>query len=129
MKVTIKFYFILLQLVNICSIDGQRIYNAFAIGPMVIGGPLISVVGCSYVIYLVGPWALVGATIFLLYYPYQVFYSHKKILCITRTFSQKYCIKCGGVYYNYARYTNSTCFPMLSESRISLKGGHHFICC
>jgi hypothetical protein len=41
-------------------------------GPMIIGGPLVTVFGVFYMLWLLGPWALLGMITFLLFYPVQV---------------------------------------------------------
>lgn len=57
---------------NICSNDGQRLYDAFAIGPLLIGGPVILMYGIIYTAFLIGPWALVGSATYLSFYPFMV---------------------------------------------------------
>lgn len=61
-----------LQLVNICSNDGQRLYEAVSVGALLAGGPLVAVLGLSYTAYFLGPTALVGSTVFILFYPAMV---------------------------------------------------------
>lgn len=63
------------ELVNICSNDGQRLYDAFAIGPLLIGGPVILMYGIIYTAFLIGPWALVGSATYLSFYPFMAFIS------------------------------------------------------
>jgi hypothetical protein len=41
-------------------------------GPMIIGGPVVTVFGVFYINWLLGQWALLGMTAFLLFYPAQV---------------------------------------------------------
>jgi hypothetical protein len=41
-------------------------------GPMIIGGPVVTVFGVFYILWLLGPWALLGMATFLLFYPAQV---------------------------------------------------------
>ena len=41
-------------------------------GPMIIGGPLVTAFGVFYMLWLLGPWALLGMATFLLFYPLQV---------------------------------------------------------
>lgn len=60
------------QLVNICSSDGQRLYEAVSVGALLAGGPLVAVLGLSYTAYFLGPTALVGSTVFILFYPAMV---------------------------------------------------------
>ncbi|XP_063045855.1 ATP-binding cassette sub-family C member 5 isoform X2 [Engraulis encrasicolus] len=57
------------ELVNICSSDGQRIYEAVSVGCLLAGGPLIGLLGLSYSAYFLGPTALVGSAIFIIFYP------------------------------------------------------------
>lgn len=61
-----------IQLVNICSNDGQRLYEAVSVGALLAGGPLVAVLGLSYTAYFLGPTALVGSTVFILFYPAMV---------------------------------------------------------
>lgn len=59
------------ELINLFSSDGQRIFDMVLFGPMVIGGPLVTVFGVFYILFLLGPWALLGMATFLLFYPLQ----------------------------------------------------------
>lgn len=61
-----------LQLINICSNDGQRLYEAVSVGPLLAGGPLVALLGLSYTAYFLGPTALLGSTVFILFYPTMV---------------------------------------------------------
>jgi hypothetical protein len=38
---------------------------------MVVGGPYVAIVGSAYIIWLLGPHALVGVFTFILFYPIQ----------------------------------------------------------
>lgn len=60
------------QLINICSNDGQRLYEAVSVGPLLAGGPLVALLGLSYTAYFLGPTALLGSTVFVLFYPTMV---------------------------------------------------------
>ena len=40
--------------------------------PLSIGGPVLVVASTIYCIHYIGLWALIGALVMLLYYPYQV---------------------------------------------------------
>lgn len=60
------------QLINICSNDGQRLYEAVSVGPLLAGGPLVALLGLSYTAYFLGPTALLGSTVFILFYPAMV---------------------------------------------------------
>uniref|UniRef100_A0A8C9Z1B7 ATP-binding cassette sub-family C member 5 n=1 Tax=Sander lucioperca TaxID=283035 RepID=A0A8C9Z1B7_SANLU len=57
------------ELVNICSSDGQRLYEAVSVGCLLAGGPLVGILGLSYTAYFLGPAALLGSAIFILFYP------------------------------------------------------------
>uniref|UniRef100_A0A671R9M6 Si:ch211-221f10.2 n=1 Tax=Sinocyclocheilus anshuiensis TaxID=1608454 RepID=A0A671R9M6_9TELE len=57
------------RLVNICSSDGQRLYEAVSVGCLLAGGPLVGILGLSYTIYFLGPTALMGSAIFVIFYP------------------------------------------------------------
>lgn len=61
-----------LQLINICSSDGQRVYEAVSVGCLLAGGPLVGILGLSYTAYFLGPTALVGSAIFIFFYPAMV---------------------------------------------------------
>ncbi|XP_062380409.1 ATP-binding cassette sub-family C member 5 [Sardina pilchardus] len=77
------------ELVNICSSDGQRIYEAVSVGCLLAGGPLIGVLGLSYSAYFLGPTALVGSAVFIIFYPTMMLasrltaYFRKKCVTIT----------------------------------------------
>ncbi|KAL1262392.1 hypothetical protein QQF64_007657, partial [Cirrhinus molitorella] len=57
------------ELVNICSNDGQRLYEAVSVGCLLAGGPLVGILGLSYTAYFLGPTALVGSAVFVIFYP------------------------------------------------------------
>ncbi|KAI4897311.1 hypothetical protein NFI96_034019, partial [Prochilodus magdalenae] len=57
------------ELVNICSSDGQRLYEAVNVGCLLAGGPLVGLLGLSYTVYFLGPTALIGSAIFIIFYP------------------------------------------------------------
>ncbi|GFG38298.1 hypothetical protein Cfor_11595 [Coptotermes formosanus] len=59
------------ELINLFSNDGQRIFSMVLFGPMIIGGPVVTVFGVFYIVWLLGPWALLGMTTFFLFYPVQ----------------------------------------------------------
>jgi hypothetical protein len=48
------------------------IFDMVLFGPMIVGGPLVTAFGLFYMLCLLGPWALLGMTTFLLFYPLQV---------------------------------------------------------
>uniref|UniRef100_A0A3B5R5P7 Si:ch211-221f10.2 n=1 Tax=Xiphophorus maculatus TaxID=8083 RepID=A0A3B5R5P7_XIPMA len=57
------------ELINICSSDGQRLYEAVSVGCLLAGGPLVGILGLSYTAYFLGPTALLGSAIFIVFYP------------------------------------------------------------
>lgn len=60
------------QLVNMCSSDGQRMFDAAAVGSLLAGGPLLAVLGVAYNLYILGPTSLLGSAVFILFYPTMV---------------------------------------------------------
>lgn len=60
------------QLVNMCSSDGQRMFEAAAVGSLLAGGPLVAVLGVAYNLFILGPTSLLGSTVFILFYPTMV---------------------------------------------------------
>ncbi|KAM9852911.1 ATP-binding cassette sub-family C member 5 [Aulostomus maculatus] len=63
------------QLVNMCSSDGQRMFDAAAVGSLLAGGPLVVVLGVAYNLFILGPTSLLGSAVFLLFYPTMMFSS------------------------------------------------------
>ncbi|XP_037076068.1 multidrug resistance-associated protein 5-like isoform X2 [Pollicipes pollicipes] len=59
------------QVVNLFANDAQRIFDLCVFGPMIIGGPVIALGGVIYIGLLLGPYALFGMVIFILFYPFQ----------------------------------------------------------
>ena len=59
------------QVINLFANDSQRIYDVCSLGPLLFGGPFVAVIATFYVVYLLGPHALIGMLVFLLYYPVQ----------------------------------------------------------
>ncbi|XP_012709178.2 multidrug resistance-associated protein 5 [Fundulus heteroclitus] len=57
------------ELINICSSDGQRLYEAVSVGCLLAGGPLVGILGLSYTAYFLGPTALLGSAVFIFFYP------------------------------------------------------------
>lgn len=57
------------ELINICSSDGQRLYEAVCMGCLLAGGPLVGILGLSYTVFFLGPTALIGSSIFIIIYP------------------------------------------------------------
>ena len=52
--------------------DSQRIFEALSVGPLVLAGPVAMTAGCIYAVFYLGPWALVGCTVFVGFYPFNV---------------------------------------------------------
>ncbi|XP_071353059.1 ATP-binding cassette sub-family C member 5 isoform X1 [Trachinotus anak] len=63
------------QLVNMCSSDGQRMFEAAAVGSLLAGGPLVAVLGVAYNLFILGPTSLLGSAVFILIYPTMMFSS------------------------------------------------------
>ncbi|KAM6953651.1 ATP-binding cassette sub-family C member 5 [Aplochiton taeniatus] len=77
------------ELINICSSDGQRLYEAVSVGCLLAGGPLVGILGLSYTAFFLGPTALVGSAIFIIFYPLMMLasrltaYFRKKCVVVT----------------------------------------------
>ncbi|CAL8263711.1 unnamed protein product [Lota lota] len=77
------------ELINICSSDGQRLYEAVLMGCLLAGGPLVGVLGLAYTTFFLGPTALVGSAIFIFFYPTMMLasrltaYFRKKCVTVT----------------------------------------------
>ncbi|KAM6952830.1 ATP-binding cassette sub-family C member 5 isoform 1-T1 [Lycodopsis pacificus] len=77
------------ELINICTSDGQRLYEAVSLGCLLAGGPLVGILGLSYTAYFLGPTALLGSAIFILFYPTMMLasrltaYFRKKCVVVT----------------------------------------------
>ncbi|XP_043560558.1 multidrug resistance-associated protein 5-like isoform X2 [Chiloscyllium plagiosum] len=63
------------ELVNICSNDGQRLFEVASVGSMLTGGPLVAILGITYTTLFLGPTALLGSAVFILIYPLLMFMS------------------------------------------------------
>ncbi|XP_018604187.1 ATP-binding cassette sub-family C member 5 isoform X2 [Scleropages formosus] len=63
------------ELINMCSSDGQRMFEAAAVGSLLAGGPLIAVLGMVYNLAILGPTSLLGSAVFILFYPAMMFSS------------------------------------------------------
>ena len=79
-----------LQLVNFFANDCQRLFELMYLLPMGLSGPLMVVISTVYCISYIGPWALIGALVMLLYYPYQVCVS----LSLSLSLSFSMCFHC-----------------------------------
>uniref|UniRef100_A0A3B4Z514 Multidrug resistance-associated protein 5-like n=1 Tax=Stegastes partitus TaxID=144197 RepID=A0A3B4Z514_9TELE len=77
------------ELINICASDGQRLYEAVSVGCLLAGGPLVGILGLSYTAYFLGPTALLGSAIFIIFYPAMMLasrltaYFRKKCVAVT----------------------------------------------
>ncbi|CAG5134056.1 unnamed protein product, partial [Candidula unifasciata] len=65
------------DIVNIISNDGQRIWDGIIMGPFIIGGPMILIMGCVYSIVYLGPWTLVSFLVLIGFYPYAMMLAKK----------------------------------------------------
>ncbi|KAL8625042.1 hypothetical protein ACOMHN_012051 [Nucella lapillus] len=63
------------ELVNLVGNDSQRIFEALAIGPLVLAGPVAMAAGSIYAVFYLGPLALVGCMVFVGFYPFNTFVS------------------------------------------------------
>ncbi|KAL0973582.1 hypothetical protein UPYG_G00206420 [Umbra pygmaea] len=63
------------QLINMCCSDGQRMFEAAAVGSLLAGGPLIALLGMGYNLAILGPTSLLGSAVFILFYPAMMFSS------------------------------------------------------
>ncbi|XP_018432035.1 PREDICTED: multidrug resistance-associated protein 5 isoform X1 [Nanorana parkeri] len=63
------------ELINVCSTDGQRMFEAAAVGSLLAGGPIIAVLGMVYNVYVLGPTGFLGSAVFILFYPAMMFVS------------------------------------------------------
>ncbi|XP_057203387.1 multidrug resistance-associated protein 5 [Triplophysa rosa] len=63
------------ELINMCSSDGQRMFEAASVGSLLAGGPLVAVLGMGYNLYVLGPTSLLGSAVFILFYPTMMFSS------------------------------------------------------
>ncbi|KAM9316943.1 ATP-binding cassette sub-family C member 5 [Gastrophryne carolinensis] len=63
------------ELINVCSSDGQRMFEAAAVGSLLAGGPIVAVLGMVYNVYVLGPTGFLGSAVFILFYPAMMFVS------------------------------------------------------
>ncbi|XP_054569765.1 LOW QUALITY PROTEIN: ATP-binding cassette sub-family C member 5-like [Eptesicus fuscus] len=77
------------ELVNLCSNDGQRMFEAAAMGSLLAGGPVVAILGMIYNVFILGPTGFLGSAIFILFYPAMMFASritaYFRRKCITTT--------------------------------------------
>uniref|UniRef100_A0A3Q3N0T8 ATP-binding cassette sub-family C member 5 n=1 Tax=Mastacembelus armatus TaxID=205130 RepID=A0A3Q3N0T8_9TELE len=77
------------ELIIICSSDGQRLLEAVSVGCLLAGGPLVGILGLSYTTYFLGPTALLGSAVFIIFYPTMMLasrltaYFRKKCVAVT----------------------------------------------
>lgn len=60
------------QLINMCSNDGQRMFEAAAVGSLLAGGPIVAILGMVYNVIILGPTGFLGSAVFILFYPAMV---------------------------------------------------------
>ncbi|XP_041125877.1 multidrug resistance-associated protein 5-like [Polyodon spathula] len=63
------------ELINMCSSDGLRMFEAAAVGSLLTGGPLIAILGMVFNVIVLGPTSLLGSAVFILFYPAMMFVS------------------------------------------------------
>ncbi|XP_040858978.1 multidrug resistance-associated protein 5 isoform X2 [Ochotona curzoniae] len=63
------------ELINICSNDGQRMFEAAAVGSLLAGGPVVAILGMVYNVIILGPTGFLGSAVFILFYPAMMFAS------------------------------------------------------
>ncbi|XP_053420205.1 ATP-binding cassette sub-family C member 5 isoform X2 [Nycticebus coucang] len=63
------------ELINICSNDGQRMFEAAAVGSLLAGGPIVAILGMIYNVIILGPTGFLGSAVFILFYPSMMFTS------------------------------------------------------
>ncbi|OCT78465.1 hypothetical protein XELAEV_18029562mg [Xenopus laevis] len=63
------------ELINVCSSDGQRMFEAAAVGSLLAGGPIVAILGMIYNVMILGPTGFLGSAVFILFYPAMMFVS------------------------------------------------------
>ncbi|XP_066203968.1 ATP-binding cassette sub-family C member 5 isoform X2 [Saccopteryx leptura] len=63
------------ELVNLCSNDGQRMFEAAAVGSLLAGGPIVAILGMIYNVIILGPTGFLGSAVFILFFPAMMFVS------------------------------------------------------
>ncbi|XP_058044804.1 ATP-binding cassette sub-family C member 5 isoform X2 [Ahaetulla prasina] len=83
------------ELINMCSNDGQRMFEAAAVGSLLAGGPIIAILGMVYTVVILGPTGFLGSAVFILFYPAMMFasrftaYFRRKCVAVTDERVQK----------------------------------------
>ncbi|KAM3834514.1 ATP-binding cassette sub-family C member 5 isoform 3-T3 [Vipera latastei] len=83
------------ELINVCSNDGQRMFEAAAVGSLLAGGPIVAILGMVYTVVILGPTGFLGSAIFVLFYPAMMFasrftaYFRRKCVAVTDERVQK----------------------------------------
>uniref|UniRef100_A0A8C0N8S6 ATP binding cassette subfamily C member 5 n=1 Tax=Canis lupus familiaris TaxID=9615 RepID=A0A8C0N8S6_CANLF len=77
------------ELINLCSNDGQRMFEAAAVGSLLAGGPIVAILGMIYNVIILGPTGFLGSAVFILFYPAMMFVSritaYFRRKCVTTT--------------------------------------------
>ncbi|XP_042810566.1 multidrug resistance-associated protein 5 isoform X2 [Panthera tigris] len=77
------------ELINMCSNDGQRMFEAAAVGSLLAGGPIVAILGMIYNVIILGPTGFLGSAVFILFYPAMMFVSritaYFRRKCVTTT--------------------------------------------
>ncbi|XP_038051020.1 multidrug resistance-associated protein 5-like [Patiria miniata] len=63
------------EIVNLCANDGQRMFDMLLYLPHALAGPPLAAVALFYTVYLIGPAALLGTGVFIVFYPLQGLFS------------------------------------------------------
>ncbi|OCT95309.1 multidrug resistance-associated protein 5 [Xenopus laevis] len=77
------------ELVNMCSSDGQRLFEVASVGCMLAASPVIGIMGLVYTALFLGPSALLGSAVFIIFYPFMMLaskltaYFRKKCIVVT----------------------------------------------
>ncbi|KAL7991103.1 hypothetical protein Chor_014533, partial [Crotalus horridus] len=89
------FEIVIPELINVCSNDGQRMFEAAAVGSLLAGGPIVAILGMVYTVVILGPTGFLGSAIFVLFYPAMMFasrftaYFRRKCVAVTDERVQK----------------------------------------
>ncbi|XP_071950511.1 ATP-binding cassette sub-family C member 5-like isoform X2 [Antedon mediterranea] len=71
------------EIVNLCTNDGQRVFDMMMFLPFLFIGPILAMVCLVYTTALIGPAAIIGTGVFFLFYPLQLVMS--KVIAYFRT--------------------------------------------